>query len=60
MEGLETKPIKTAYSAAAGTALVILEDVKVPISHLIGKENNGFMCVMYNFNHGTDRKHLAA
>jgi alkylation response protein AidB-like acyl-CoA dehydrogenase len=51
MEGLETKPIKTAYSAAAGTALVILEDVKVPISHLIGKENNGFMCVMYNFNH---------
>lgn len=52
MEGVETKKIKTAYSASAGTALVVLEDVRVPVSHLIGKENSGFMCVMYNFNHG--------
>ena len=51
MDGVETKPIKTVYSAAAGTSLVILESVKVPISNLIGQENGGFLCVMYNFNH---------
>jgi alkylation response protein AidB-like acyl-CoA dehydrogenase len=51
MEGLETRPIKTKYSASAGTALVILENVKVPVENLIGGENGGFMCIMYNFNH---------
>lgn len=50
-EGLETTPIKTAYSPAAGTAYVILEDVKVPARNLIGKLNGGFLCIMYNFNH---------
>jgi len=49
--GVTTKPIKTSYSPAAGTALVILEDVKVPIGNLLGKENKGFMCIMANFNH---------
>lgn len=51
MDGVETRPIKTVYSAAAGTSLVIFESVKIPISNLIGQENGGFMCVMYNFNH---------
>lgn len=50
-EGLETKPIKTAYSPAAGTAYVIMEDVKVPARNLIGKLNGGFLCIMFNFNH---------
>lgn len=50
-EGLETRPIKTAYSAAAGTAYVTFEDVKVPVANLIGRENAGFLCIMYNFNH---------
>lgn len=49
--GLTTKAIKTSYSASAGTAYVILEDVKVPVDHLLGKENQGFKCIMYNFNH---------
>ena len=30
---------------------ITFEDVKVPVSHLIGKENEGFRYVMYNFNH---------
>ena len=29
MDGVDTRPIKTSYSATAGTSLVILEDVKV-------------------------------
>ena len=50
-EGVETKSIKTSYSAAAGTAYVIFENVKVPVENLLGKENEGFKAIMYNFNH---------
>lgn len=50
-EGLETRSIKTAYSQSAGTAYVTYEDVKVPVTNLIGRENAGFLCIMYNFNH---------
>ncbi|CAK0832534.1 unnamed protein product [Prorocentrum cordatum] len=54
--GVETKAIKTTYSGSAGTALVILDDVKVPVENLMGlgnrgKEGQGFACIMYNFNH---------
>merc|ERR1719245_2710002 len=49
--GLNTKPIKTSYSPAAGTALVTYDEVEVPIENLLGKENEGFKCVMANFNH---------
>ena len=49
-EGLETKPIKTSYSSA-GTAYVTYDDVKVPVGNLLGKENQGFRCIMHNFNH---------
>jgi alkylation response protein AidB-like acyl-CoA dehydrogenase len=51
MEGVETRPIKTSYSASAGTALISFEGVKVPVRNLIGKHDQGFLCVMYNFNH---------
>ena len=30
---------------------ITFEDVRVPVSHLIGSENEGFRYVMYNFNH---------
>jgi alkylation response protein AidB-like acyl-CoA dehydrogenase len=50
-DGLETKPIKTSYSSSAGTCLIILENVKVPIENLLGKEGGGFPVIMYNFNH---------
>ncbi|KAL1934658.1 hypothetical protein VTP01DRAFT_6840 [Rhizomucor pusillus] len=50
-EGVETKPIKTSYSASAGTAYVTFENVKVPVENLLGKENKGFMVVLSNFNH---------
>mmetsp|Transcript_63974 Transcript_63974/g.187131 ORF Transcript_63974/g.187131 Transcript_63974/m.187131 type:complete len:529 (-) Transcript_63974:159-1745(-) len=54
--GVETKAIKTTYSSCAGTALVLFDNVKVPVENLMGlgnrgKEGQGFACVMYNFNH---------
>jgi len=42
---------KTSSSLAAGTSLVIMEDVHVAKANLIGKEGHGFMYVMSNFNH---------
>lgn len=50
-KGLETEPIKTSYSACAGTAYITYEDVLVPVENLLGKENQGFRCIMANFNH---------
>ncbi|KAK3237200.1 hypothetical protein CYMTET_52705 [Cymbomonas tetramitiformis] len=50
-EGLTTKKIKTSYSPAAGTAYVFYDNVKVPVENLLGKENQGFRCIMANFNH---------
>lgn len=49
--GVETTPIKTSYSATAGTAYVVFENVKVPISNVLGVEDKGFAVVMANFNH---------
>merc|ERR1712226_335166 len=50
------KPIKTTYSSCAGTALVIFDNVKVPVENLMGlgnkgQEGQGFALVMYSFNH---------
>lgn len=50
-ENVETKQIKTSYSTAAGTAYVQFENVKVPVSNLLGKEDKGFIVIMSNFNH---------
>lgn len=49
--GLETKQIKTTYSTCCGTALVIMNNLHVPVSNLMGKEGEGFKQIMYNFNH---------
>lgn len=50
-EGLEAKQIKTTYSACCGTALVIFNNVKVPVANLMGNEGDGFKQIMFNFNH---------
>lgn len=47
---VSTKPIKTSYSAAAGTAYVEFDQTLVPANNLIGKEGMGFMYAMANFN----------
>lgn len=50
-EGLNTKAMKTAYGSCAGTAYVTYDDVKVPVENVLGEVNDGFKCVMFNFNH---------
>ncbi|EFX02630.1 acyl-dehydrogenase domain containing protein [Grosmannia clavigera kw1407] len=50
-EGIETKPIKTSYSAAAGTTYITFDNVKVPVSNLLGQENKGIYVILSNFNH---------
>jgi alkylation response protein AidB-like acyl-CoA dehydrogenase len=50
-EGLSTKPIKTAYSSAAGTAFVTFDKVRVPVSNTLGKEDKGMAVILHNFNH---------
>jgi len=49
--GIETKPIKTAYSPSAGTAYITFENVFVPQDNLLGEENNGTHVILSNFNH---------
>jgi len=48
---LVTTQINTTYSKAAGTALVLYEDVPVPVENVLGKEGDGFRLIVYNFNH---------
>lgn len=50
-DNVETKGIKTAYSTTAGTAYVILDDVRVPVSYTLGEVNNGMKVILSNFNH---------
>ncbi|KAI1081341.1 acyl-CoA dehydrogenase NM domain-like protein [Whalleya microplaca] len=50
-EGVETKPIKTSYSPAAGTTYVTFDNVKVPVENLLGVENKGIYVILSNFNH---------
>jgi alkylation response protein AidB-like acyl-CoA dehydrogenase/predicted heme/steroid binding protein len=50
-DGVETKPIKTSYSPAAGTAFITFDNVKVPVENLLGEENKGIYVILSNFNH---------
>jgi alkylation response protein AidB-like acyl-CoA dehydrogenase len=49
-DGVTVKPIPTDYSIAAGTGLIIFENVKVPAQNLLGKEGDGMRITMHNFN----------
>ena len=44
-EGVETRPIKVAYSGSAGTAYVTFKNVKVPAENMLGKENEGLKVI---------------
>jgi alkylation response protein AidB-like acyl-CoA dehydrogenase len=50
-EGVKTQQMKCSGVWSSGTTYVTFEDVKVPVENLIGKENQGFKYIMYNFNH---------
>lgn len=50
-EGVETNPIKTSYSAVAGTAYITFNKVRVPIGYTLGQEGRGLSVILSNFNH---------
>ncbi|KAF5341470.1 hypothetical protein D9758_013941 [Tetrapyrgos nigripes] len=50
-EGVETRPIKTAYSSTAGTAYVTFDNVPVPLGNTLGKVGQGLSVILSNFNH---------
>ncbi|KAJ3347482.1 hypothetical protein HDU83_002081 [Entophlyctis luteolus] len=50
MPGVSTRQMNCSGVWASGTSYVTFEDVKVPVENLIGKENKGFKCIMFNFN----------
>ncbi len=49
--GVTMRRIRVGGQSSAGTTFIELNDVKVPVENLIGKENNGMKYVMENFNH---------
>jgi alkylation response protein AidB-like acyl-CoA dehydrogenase len=51
MAGISCKQMDCSGVWASGTAFITFTDVRVPVSNLIGEENQGFKYVMYNFNH---------
>jgi len=51
MPGITTRQMLCSGVWPSGTTYITFEDVKVPVENLIGKENEGFKYIMYNFNH---------
>ena len=43
---VDTRVIKSAYSHAAGTALVNFQKTRVPVENIFGDENQGFKCMV--------------
>ncbi|KAF7374939.1 Acyl-CoA dehydrogenase [Mycena sanguinolenta] len=51
-EGVQTKPIRTAYSSSsAGTAFVTFDSVRVPPENQLGAGHPGLNIILANFNH---------
>jgi acyl-CoA dehydrogenase len=49
--GVSMRRLKVAGQISAGTTFIELDDVKIPVENLIGKEGMGMKYVMTNFNH---------
>ncbi|KAK7890587.1 hypothetical protein LTR67_007795 [Exophiala xenobiotica] len=49
--GVTMRRLKVAGQISAGTTYIELDDVKVPVENLIGKEGMGMRYIMTNFNH---------
>ena len=49
--GVLRRRLKVGGGVTSGTTYIELEDVKVPISNLIGREGEGMRYIMRNFNH---------
>eukprot|EP01013_Petalomonas_cantuscygni_P004266 TRINITY_DN14597_c0_g1_i1.p1 TRINITY_DN14597_c0_g1~~TRINITY_DN14597_c0_g1_i1.p1 ORF type:complete len:545 (+),score=124.06 TRINITY_DN14597_c0_g1_i1:54-1637(+) len=49
--GFTIRKVNIRNSDLSGTAYLMFDGARVPKDRLIGKENNGFKMIMYNFNH---------
>lgn len=49
--GVSMRKIKTSGQISSGTTFVELDEVKVPVENLVGKEGMGMKYIMTNFNH---------
>ncbi|KAI9375581.1 acyl-CoA dehydrogenase/oxidase [Aspergillus egyptiacus] len=49
--GVTVRRIKVGGGITGGTSYIDLDDVKVPVENLIGREGEGMKMVMTNFNH---------
>jgi len=50
-EGIKCRRQKTMGWNTSTTTYISLENVRVPVNNLIGKEGQGFLAIMLNFNH---------
>jgi alkylation response protein AidB-like acyl-CoA dehydrogenase len=51
MPGLSLRKMKCMGVVTSGTTFIAMDNVKVPVSNLIGREGEGFSYIMVNFNH---------
>ncbi|CAK7209369.1 hypothetical protein SBRCBS47491_000418 [Sporothrix bragantina] len=49
--GVTMRRMKTSGGTTSGTTYIDLDDVKVPVENLIGKEGQGMKMITTNFNH---------
>ncbi|KAJ5959424.1 Acyl-CoA oxidase/dehydrogenase type 1 [Penicillium vulpinum] len=49
--GVSMRRLKVSGQLTSGTTYIELDDVKVPVSNMIGKEGEGMRIIMTNFNH---------
>lgn len=49
--GVTMRRLSVSGLASSGTTYIELDDVRVPVENLIGKENQGMRYIMTNFNH---------
>lgn len=49
--GITTRKIEIGAGGLSATTYITFEDVKVPVSYLVGEEGMGFKYTMSNFNH---------
>ncbi|KAL4812762.1 acyl-CoA dehydrogenase/oxidase [Aspergillus spinulosporus] len=49
-EGVTRRRMHNSGVNASGSTFIEFDDVRVPVDHLIGKENEGFPLIMSNFN----------
>jgi len=49
--GIKVRKMETQFDTAHSTTFITFEDVKVPVSRLIGEEGAAFQLLLLNFNH---------